>query len=89
VIGEVGVRPVDGDLELGWWVLPAHRRRGNAAAMVGSFTAWVAQAMPGRTLTARIPPGHVGSERVAEAAGLVRAGTVGGYARWERRDGLE
>jgi RimJ/RimL family protein N-acetyltransferase len=71
VIGEVGVHPVDGDLELGWWVLPAHRGRGVATAMVTGFVAWVADAVGDRPLTARIPPGHIASERVAAAAGLI------------------
>jgi RimJ/RimL family protein N-acetyltransferase len=89
VIGEVGVHPVDDDLELGWWVLPAHRGRGVATAMVTTFVGWLAEVMPARTLVARIPPGHTPSERVATAAGLVRGDVAEGYARWERRCGLE
>jgi RimJ/RimL family protein N-acetyltransferase len=70
VIAEVGVHPVDGDLELGWWVLSGHRGRGVATTMVTAFVEWLTAVMPGRTLTARIPPGHTTSERVATAAGL-------------------
>jgi RimJ/RimL family protein N-acetyltransferase len=80
VVGEVGLHPVDGLLELGWWVLPAHRGRGVASAMVSAFVAWAIDALPGPPLVARIPPGHLASERVATAAGLRPTGA----GRWER-----
>jgi len=81
VIGEVGAHPVDGELELGWWVLPAHRGRGVASAMVTRFVAWAAEARPDRPLTARIPPGHTASERVAAAAGLAPTPDEIGHGR--------
>jgi RimJ/RimL family protein N-acetyltransferase len=84
VIGEVGVHPVDGDLELGWWVLPAHRGGGVATAMVTTFVAWLADALAGRALSARIPPGHTASERVAEAAGLAPTPEEAGRPRMWR-----
>jgi [ribosomal protein S5]-alanine N-acetyltransferase len=80
VAGEVGLAPFRGTVtdvvELGWWVLPAHRGHGLARAMVAAVVGWATEAMPGRRLVARIPPGHAASERVASAAGLERAGRL-------------
>jgi RimJ/RimL family protein N-acetyltransferase len=77
VAGEVGLTPFRGTVtdvvELGWWVLPAHRGSGVATAAVRELAAWAADALPDRRVVARIPPGHTASERVATAAGLVRA----------------
>jgi RimJ/RimL family protein N-acetyltransferase len=80
VVGEVGLAPLRGVVrdvvELGWWVLPAWRGRGLAAAAVPALAAWAATALEGRAVVARIPPGHTASERIAAAAGLVRAGRL-------------
>jgi RimJ/RimL family protein N-acetyltransferase len=83
VIGEVGVHPTGDGLELGWWVLPAHRSQGVATAMVTAFVAWLRTERPGDPVVARIPPGHTASERVAAAAGLTRVGPVDpGHELW-------
>ena len=80
VVGEVGLAPFRGTVtdvvELGWWVLPAHRGSGVATAAVGAVVSWAGEALAGRRLVARIRPGHTPSERVATAAGLVRAGRL-------------
>jgi len=80
VVGEVGLAPFRGTVtdvvELGWWVLPAHRGRGVATVAVGAVVSWAGEALAGRRLVARIRPGHTPSERVARAAGLVRAGRL-------------
>jgi RimJ/RimL family protein N-acetyltransferase len=80
VAGEVGLAPFRGTVadvvELGWWVLPAHRGAGLASTMVSAVVGWAGEALAGRRIVARIPPGHTASERVAAAAGLVRAGPL-------------
>jgi RimJ/RimL family protein N-acetyltransferase len=80
VVGEVGLAPFRGTVtdvvELGWWVLPAHRGSGFATTAVGAVVSWARDTLAGRRLVARIPPGHTASEQVAEAAGLERAGRL-------------
>jgi RimJ/RimL family protein N-acetyltransferase len=88
VAGEVGLAAFRGTVtdvvELGWWVLPAHRGRGVASAMVTALVGWTARALPGRRVVARIPPGHPASARVAAAAGLVPAGRLdAGHDLWK------
>ena len=80
VVGEVGLAPLRGQVtdvvELGWWVLPAHRGRGVATRAVSGLAGWAVDALPDRRVVARIPAGNGASERVATAAGLVLAGDL-------------
>ncbi|HMJ76354.1 MAG TPA: GNAT family N-acetyltransferase [Iamia sp.] len=80
VWGEVGLtrlRLTAGDatrdeLEIGWWVLPTHRRRGVATTAAGLLARWALAQGDAPRLVARIVRGQVGSETVATRIGLRR-----------------
>jgi RimJ/RimL family protein N-acetyltransferase len=80
VWGEVGLarlRLTAGDatrdeLEIGWWVLPMHRRRGVATAAAGMLARWALASGDATRLVARIDRGQPGSEAVATRIGLRR-----------------
>jgi len=80
VWGEVGLsrlRLTAGDagrdeVEIGWWVRPAHRRRGVATAGAGLLARWAVAGTGVDRLVARIVRGATGSEAVATGIGLRR-----------------
>lgn len=80
VWGEVGLtrlRLTAGDavrdeVEIGWWVLPGHRRRGVATAAAGLLARWALAELDAPRLVARIERGAEGSEGVATRVGLRR-----------------
>jgi ribosomal-protein-alanine N-acetyltransferase len=88
VIGEVGLVVVDAEkqwAELGYWMFPADRGRGAMARAAELFADWVLRELPVRRLFARTHPDNERAGRVAEAAGLTRAGTLDtGTAVWIR-----
>jgi RimJ/RimL family protein N-acetyltransferase len=72
VLGEVGLVTMAGGpdrAEIGWWVGPAHRRRGVATRAVGLGAGWAAATL-GLELFAEVDPDNAPSIWVAEAAGL-------------------
>lgn len=72
VLGEVGVVTLAGGpqrAEMGWWVAPAHRRRGIATRAVRLFAQWCRDEL-GLELFAEVDPDNPASIWVAEAAGL-------------------
>ncbi|MGQ0616903.1 MAG: GNAT family N-acetyltransferase [Acidimicrobiia bacterium] len=73
VIGEVGMVPLAGGparAELGWWVMPGHRRRGVATRAVGLFATWLREELAFTELFAQVDPENPASIWVAESAGL-------------------
>ncbi|HEX7132467.1 MAG TPA: GNAT family N-acetyltransferase [Iamia sp.] len=80
VWGEVGLSrltltsegAVREEVEIGWWVLPGHRRRGVATAGAGLLARWAVAELDGSRLVARIVRGDVASEGVATRIGLRR-----------------
>jgi RimJ/RimL family protein N-acetyltransferase len=79
VLGEVGLvmaEPDKGWAELGYWLTPEARRGGRAAAAATAFATWALRELPIRRLFARTQPDNPRAGRVAEAAGLVRAGEL-------------
>ncbi|HEU5149876.1 MAG TPA: GNAT family N-acetyltransferase [Iamia sp.] len=60
------------EVEIGWWVLPGHRRRGVATAAAGLLARWARRELEVPRLVARIARGSVGSEAVATRIGLRR-----------------
>jgi ribosomal-protein-alanine N-acetyltransferase len=88
VWGEVGLRGVDHDVgraEAGWWLAPAARGRGVAAAALALLAGWALGPPLGlRQVWARIAPDNEASARVAAAAGFRRLGVAGGTEVWSR-----
>jgi len=73
VLGEVGMVPLAGGpsrAELGWWVAPAHRRRGVATRGVGLFARWLHDALEFTDLFAEVDPENPASVWVAESNNL-------------------
>ncbi|OGO52303.1 MAG: hypothetical protein A2V84_14320 [Chloroflexi bacterium RBG_16_70_13] len=82
--GFLGPPGEDGIVEVGYSVLPDHRRRGYATAAVRALLDW-ALAQPGvGMVVARCDPDNVGSIRVLEAVGFRRTGEVDGQLAWAR-----
>ncbi len=86
VWGEVGLAPlrltagdeVRDELEIGWWVLPGHRRRGVATAAAGLLARWAVATLDVDRLVARIGRDEPGSAAVATRIGLRRVGPLDG-----------
>ena len=79
--------PAAGPAEVAWVVVPAAQGCGYAKEAAGSLVGRLSRA--GWTVTAHIHPGHLASQRVARAAGLVPTGDVrdDGELRWARPPG--
>ena len=88
VWGEVGLRNRDaavGRAEIGWWIGPAHRGRGLAAAAVALAAGWALGPAGGlRQVWARVDPANAASAAVARRAGFRRLGAAGGAEVWAR-----
>jgi RimJ/RimL family protein N-acetyltransferase len=75
--------PTAGPAEVAWVVAAGAQGRGYATEAAGSLVGLLHEA--GWTVAAHIHPGHVASQRVARAAGLVPTGEVrDGEIRWAR-----
>lgn len=64
------------EIEIGWWVLPGHRRRGVATSAAGLLARWAVAELEAPRLVARIDRGATGSEAVATRVGLRRLTTL-------------
>ncbi|MGN6696310.1 MAG: GNAT family N-acetyltransferase [Aquihabitans sp.] len=79
VLGEVGLVMVELDkgwAELGFWLTPEARGGGRAASAASVFAGWVLRELPVKRLFARTQPDNPKAGRVAEAAGMTRAGEL-------------
>ena len=85
VVGDVGFMGPpgeDGDVEIGYCVIPDRRGRGYAGEAVQALVAW-ALTQPGvGSVAARCDALNVPSIRVLERAGFVRSGESRGEIRW-------
>jgi ribosomal-protein-alanine N-acetyltransferase len=63
-----------GRLEIGYRVLPAHRRRGFAREMATTMWSYAAGRPDVRTLVASVAPDNTASRAIVEAAGFVKVG---------------
>jgi len=79
--------PPAGPAEVAWVVASAAQGHGYAAEAAASLVGLLHEA--GWTVVAHIHPGHLASQRVARAAGLVPTGEArdDGEIRWIRRPG--
>lgn len=77
VVGSVGLfwPPADGDVELGYGVVPSRRGRGYAAEATRALTAHALAAPGVRRVHATVELRNVASVRVLEKAGFRRTGT--------------
>jgi ribosomal-protein-alanine N-acetyltransferase len=86
VVGHAGFHGPPNDdamVEVGYMVLPEHRRRGFARAALGELIS-IAAAHGARTIRASIAPENAPSRALAEGCGFVRVGE-----QWDDEDGLE
>lgn len=86
IVGNAGFKgaPVDGQAELGYRIVPEHRRRGLAVAAAGLLVEH-ARRTPGLDrVIARIAPDNEASVRVVTAAGFVSDGEHL-HPRWGRQ----
>lgn len=77
VVGSLGLfwPPTDGQLELGYGVVPSRRGRGYAPEATRVLTAHAYAAPQVTTVFAHVEPGNPASVRVLEKVGFVRTGT--------------
>jgi ribosomal-protein-alanine N-acetyltransferase len=64
------------EVEIGWWVLPGHRRRGVATAAAGLLARWAVAELDVSRVVARIVRDDVASEGVATRIGLRRVAAL-------------
>lgn len=79
ILGEIGllmVEPDKGWAELGFWLTPGARGSGRASGAAAVFVDWVLRELPVQRLFARTQPDNPKAGRVAEAAGMTRAGEL-------------
>jgi ribosomal-protein-alanine N-acetyltransferase len=87
VVGDAGFHgppDAEGLVELGYSVLPQHRRLGYASEAAAAIVAWAA-ARPGvRAITAECDAGNTASIRTLERLGFSRVGEHDGVIAWRR-----
>ena len=94
VLASVSLHSIDrlrGDAEIGYWTVPAARRRGLAAGAVAAVCRWAFDALPVERIELRHAVENTGSGRVAEKAGFTREGRLRRsfrYADGHRHDEL-
>jgi len=72
----------DGEVEIGYALVPAARGNGLASEAISLLVGW-ARGQPGvRSVTARVDPSNEPSRRVLERLGFVRDGERGGLERF-------
>jgi RimJ/RimL family protein N-acetyltransferase len=89
LLGSIGLRIVDGNGQIGYWVLPAARGRGVATRALLLVTSWAFERGFPR-LQLLTEPENAVSQRVAERAGFRREGLLRGYfeLKGRRADGI-
>ena len=85
LVGRIGCHaaPVDGRVEVGYYVRPDARRRGLATRMLEVFSDWL-RSNGVTTIVLAVGPANVASLRIARQAGFVRVGE-----QWDDEDGVE
>lgn len=73
-----------GMVEIGYRVLPAHRRRGYGREIAQTMWRYAAEHPDVRVLRASVSPDNTGSLAIVQAAGFVQVGE-----EWDDEDGLE
>lgn len=74
-VGAIGV-PASGEVEIGFWAVPAARGRGVTTAATAAMIRWLIATAGVEVFRWRALPGHTASWRVAEKLGFAREGTA-------------
>jgi RimJ/RimL family protein N-acetyltransferase len=84
LIGDIGFHasPVDGQVEIGYSVVPSHRGMGFASEAVAAFVDWGFQHPSIGQILARVETGNDPSRRVLEKTGFMTQGETDGFARY-------
>jgi RimJ/RimL family protein N-acetyltransferase len=90
LIGAIGVREVEANAQIGYWVKREARGRGVATRALGLVSRWAFDELGAGRVQLFTEPGNVASQRVAEKAGFVREGVLRRYLyiKGQRRDGV-
>lgn len=83
--GTVGSYPMEGDIEVTYWIDPAQWGRGIASAALAVFLTVERR----RPLSARVAEHNLGSVAVLQRAGFVRVGQETAYAQGVSREVVE
>jgi len=84
-IGDVGFHgppDADGEVEVGYALVPAARGSGLATEATGLLVTWACEQPGVRRVSARVSPANAPSRRVLERLGFARDGEVGGLERF-------
>jgi RimJ/RimL family protein N-acetyltransferase len=83
-VGDAGFHgpPADGEVELGYALVPAARGKGLAAEATGLLVQWARTQPAVRRIAARVDPSNEPSRRLLERLGFVRDGERGGLDRY-------
>lgn len=83
-VGDAGFHgpPHDGQVEIGYALVPAARGNGLAAEATGLLVDWARSQPAVRCVTARVQPSNQPSRRLLERLGFVRDGDLGGLDRY-------
>jgi RimJ/RimL family protein N-acetyltransferase len=73
------IRPQEGVAGIGYWIVPAARRRGSASRAVALITAWGLSAAHFARIEAWVEPGNLASQRILEINGYRREGKLRSY----------
>ncbi|MEA2499515.1 MAG: [ribosomal protein S5]-alanine N-acetyltransferase [Actinomycetota bacterium] len=86
VIGHINFHepPIDGAVEIGYTIEPAHRRRGYATEAVLGMFRWAEEAQPVQRFIASVSPDNAPSLGLISNLGFVQTGV-----QWDERDGEE
>jgi [ribosomal protein S5]-alanine N-acetyltransferase len=81
----LGIRPQPGVLGLGYWVIPAARRRGLAARAVRLASDWALERDDVARVEAWLEPDNITSQRLLASAGFAREGLLRSFLVYELR----
>lgn len=90
LLGSIGCRTVDDNVQVGYWVKNEARGRGVATRALRLISRWAIAELGARRVQLLTEPENLASQRVAEKAGFVREGLLRRYLELngERRDAL-
>jgi [ribosomal protein S5]-alanine N-acetyltransferase len=87
VIGDIGFAgpPQEGSVEIGYSVVPQHRRRGYATDAAEALIGWVENQPNVSAVLARCDEGNLPSIRTLERLAFSRAGQADGQIHWHKQ----
>jgi RimJ/RimL family protein N-acetyltransferase len=90
LVGSIGWRWVDGNVQIGYWVKRDARSRGVATRALRLISHWAIDELGAARVQLVTEPANVASQRVAEKAGFTREGLLRSYLELKglRRDAV-